>query len=187
MATTKVPPTTLKPSSRAALERRRKGFVARAPSGEWYRLRQLGIERHAFAGGMPPSLAQVVGESEESVAKLLAELSRPDQTEAERAASREVVGYLDKVVLASVMDPHLTDADLGAADDLASDPVLPPEDYMWLVSVALRSTAYDAEGRRLFGFEPEMQLALFRNFHECPDDCEHCEEVTAALEKLAGS
>lgn len=180
-------PSTLKPSSRAELEKRRKGFVARGPSGIWYRLRPLSIERHAFAGGMPPSLAQVVGESEESVATLLQELARPDQTPEEREASKEVVRYLDRIVLASVMEPALTEDDLGDAGNLANESLVPAEDFMWLVSVALRSTAHDAEGRRLFGFEPELQLNIFRAFHECAEDCEHCNEMNAALAQLADS
>src|SRR5215510_14061443 len=90
-----------KPTSRADLERRRKGFVARGPSGEWYRLRPLSFERHAFAGGMPPLLTSVMGADDtdtDKIAQLLGELAKPDQTPQEREAAGRVVGYLDRVV-----------------------------------------------------------------------------------------
>src|SRR5262245_54543398 len=164
-----------KPSSRAALERRRKGFVARGPSGEWYRLRALSFERHAFAGGMPPSLATVMGGGEEGVesriADLLVELGKPDPTPEEKAASDKVIQYLDRCVLASIVEPEVGPDDLPDPADLSAESLLPGEDWMWLVTVALRATEHDAEGRKLFGFEPTMIAQTFRIYHECPDDC----------------
>jgi hypothetical protein len=136
---------------------------------------------------MPPALAQIVTEGEKAVAQLFEELSKPVDTPEEQAAKRQTVDYLDRIVLASLLDPALAKEELGDPDDLASDSILPPDDYMWLVSVALRSVEHDADGRRLFGFDDSRVLEVFRVAHECADDCEECTRVRQWLETAAAA
>jgi len=173
---------TLEVSSRSELEGRRTGIIARAPSGVVYRIRQINFERHALAGGLPGSLLQYVLEGKEGMKQLFEDIAEQQASPEEVSEEhRPLLEYLDRVVLASVIEPELRPEDLGTPGKIDEDAVLPPSDYQWLVSVAMRAEDYDAEGRRLWGVEPLSRFLLFRFFHGCAEDCESCLGVQASV------
>lgn len=164
MAKTKpaaVPPT-LTASSREALEERRNGKVVIAPSGERYRIRQLNLERHALSGGLPAVLVQIAMEGQAAIGKMFTQIGAGETVNGEEAAA--VRDYLDELVVASVIEPRLTKDDLGDPTDLKSDALVPPNDYVFLVSVALREVDYDETGERIWGIEP------LSRFPDVPDE-----------------
>lgn len=167
MATkTRVPATRApKPATREELEQRRNGKLVRAPSGTHYRIRQLNLERHALSGGLPADLIKVALGGAEEIGRLFAQMASTDGEEepevaASRASTRE---YLDEIVLAQLVEPKLTHADLGDPTDLKADSLLPGIDYQWLVSVAFREVDHDADDVRIWGVEP------LSRFPEVPD------------------
>jgi hypothetical protein len=177
---------TLRPSSREELERKRSGVIATGPSGTVYRIRKINLERQAFGGSLPRELKQlalsVAAKSDgRNPAAVLA-----GQLDADKLAELmdEQKGYNDRLVLATVIEPALTEEDLGtgAIDD---DPFLPAIDYVWLLRVAKGEEDRDAEDRMLWGPEPKSRMEIFRRAHECLEDCEACvtvvKEFTAYL------
>jgi len=179
-------PETLVASSRDDLERKRKGILAKGPSGAVYRLRQINLERHALSGGLPAALIQVALEGQQAIGKLFEDMAA-EQAAGEGGNNAPVREYLDNLVLASVMEPALTRDDLGDPNRLDDDALVPPQDYQWLVSVAFREADTDAEGRRLWGVEPLSTFRVFRDFHGCEEDCSSCEAVRLAFSSDAGS
>lgn len=169
---------TLAPSSRADLEQKRKGVVARGPSGAVYRLRQINLQRHALSGGLPAQLIQVAMEGQEAIGAMFEQMARGADGDADQAPIRD---YLDNLVIASVIEPVLGKDDLGDPGKLDDDALVPAVDYEWIVSVAFRESDVDAEGRRLWGVEPFSRFQLFRDFHGCAADCEGCLGFQAAV------
>ena len=182
-----ITPTTLKPSSRAELERKRKGVLATAPSGAVYRLRSMDLTRHALAGGLPAHLIQLGLAGKEGLKRVFEEMAEAEGAEDEvlerYAGVRE---YMDKIVLASVMEPELKEADLGDPAKLDSNSLVPGMDYQWIVAVGLREEDYDAQGRRLWGLEPLSKFQLFRHFHDCTEDCPGCLGLSVGLSAVEG-
>lgn len=160
--------------SRAQLEKRTPPIV-RGPSGATYRVRKVNLERHALSGGLPVGLKRAAMEGVKGLEKLLeTETSESDE------ASHETRDYLDELVLATIIEPKLTKADLGTGQ-LAEDPTLPSVDYAWAVKVAMGEEEYDADGKRLWGLEPLDRFATFRAFHGCDEDCEGCHGFRSAV------
>jgi hypothetical protein len=174
-------PETLQPTSLEQLEASRAGKLARAPSGNVYRLRQINLERFALAGGLPPLIAHIATEGQDAVNAMFEAMAKKETTPEEREANQEIVGFLDRLVLNSVKEPALTSDHLGRPGELDSDPALPPIDYEWLIAVAFRNVDVDADGRRLWGVEPFDRFRLFRELHRCPEDCEGCERVRDSI------
>jgi hypothetical protein len=167
----------LKATSREELEARKNGVLARGPSGAVYRVKQVSLQRHALSGGLPQKLRAMALKGAKGINQLFA---ADDTTMTEVGqATRD---YLDQLVLAVLRsnEPKLTAEDLGsgAIDD---DPLVPPNDYKWLLEIAMGEAEYDAEGRRLWGVEPLDRWVLFRHFHECAEDCQGCDGVRGAL------
>jgi len=180
----RVPPT-LRPSSRADLERKRKGVLATGPSGAVYRIRKVNLARHAEAGGMTAQLRRAAveamtkggGTPEGTIAQL-----DPDVLQEMLEQEREVS---DRLVLATVIEPKLTPEDLGG-DDLEDDPVLPAVDYEWLLAVAQGKRVQDGQGRILWGPAPLDLWDVWRDAHKrhglCSDeDCAACEEAVEIM------
>jgi hypothetical protein len=61
---------------------------------------------------------------------------------------------------------------------------IPSEDIIMLTEFATRRRNVDARGVRL-GIEPIDRWELWRQTHACPDECDHCAEVIAALSSIA--
>jgi len=145
---------TLEPSSRADLEKLKQGVVAQGPGGGVYRLRQLNFERHALSGALPAVLVRVAMGGKSAIDEVLKEVGETEAPDEETIAyRRQIRDYLDELVIASVVEPKLSQADLPGTD-LADDALVPARDYQWLVSIALREEDYDAVGNRLWGVEP---------------------------------
>lgn len=144
-------PATLRPSSRDELEQLREGKVVTAPSGARYRIRRINLERHALSGGLPASLVQVAMEGQEAIGKLFEQIAQGDSNADRRET---VLGYLDRLVLATVIDPPLTEEDLGDPSDLTSDALLPADDYKFFVGIAMGEVDYDAADQRIWGVDP---------------------------------
>jgi hypothetical protein len=177
MATTKTKPRvpgTPQPSSREDLEQRRHGVVAAGPSGNIYRVRQPNLQRHALTGGLPLKLRQMAMAGAQGVNRMFAGDDGALSEEGE-----ETRQYLDRLVLAVIIEPELTVEDLGtgALDD---DPLLPPIDYKWALEIGLMEQDRDGEGRLLWGRPPLSNWATFREHHDCPDPCPACEGVRDA-------
>ena len=147
--------------------RGQRNVTAPGPTGLVYRLRPLNMERYALAGGLPASLREIALKGAEGVADVLT--GTQDVIE-ERGG--ELTGYLDGLVRQVVVEPDLTGVDMDE---------LPPVDYRWLVAVAMGEMVYDGEGRRLWGKEPLTSYRTFRDFHDCPADCQSCERMVAAV------
>lgn len=163
MAKQKTDEQTLAPSSRADLEKLKQGVVAHGPGGGVYRLRQLNFERHALSGSLPAVLVRVAMGGKQAIDAILQEVGETEAADEETVAYRQQIrDYLDEIVIASVIEPKLTRADLPGAD-LADDALVPARDYQWIVSVALREEDYDAQGNRLWGVEP---LSRFRDLSQ---------------------
>jgi len=164
-----------KATTRAELEKQRGGVYATGPSGAVYKLRQLNFERHALNGGLPSSMVSIALEGEAGVQKVFEQLAAgPSDDPEEKTSYQELREYIDRLVIASVVEPALTIEDLGDPDKLDDDPLVTPLDQQWIVSVAFRSTDEDAEGRRLWGVEPLNRFQIFSHFHDCPEGCEGC-------------
>ena len=176
-----VPPT-LQPSSRADLERKRNGVVAQGPSGAVYRIRKLNLARQAAAGGMTTKLRDAAIEAmtktgeKGDVGAFVRELG-PDVV---KEALDEERAYQDRLVLATVIEPELTEEDLGG-DDLTDDPVLPAVDYEWLLAVARGRERRDGQGRWLWGPPPLDLWDVWRDAHECDQECKGCIEAVEVL------
>lgn len=190
----KVPGTYTGPSSRDELQKKRHGTLAKGPSGFVYKVRRPNLERHALSGGLPAKLRAIALGGTDAVNALFAtpETDDPDvgTEEAPAAAGmteegHAVRGYLDEIVLKTVVEPKLTLEDLGTGQ-LDDDPLLPTVDYKWLVDLAFGNMDYDGEGRRVFGIEPLTRWATFRDFHECAPDCASCGLLAAAFSAPIG-
>lgn len=154
MAKQKTDEQTLAPSSRADLEKLKQGAVAQGPGGGIYRLRQLNFERHALSGALPAVLVRVAMGGKRAIEDVLSEVGQDESPDEETVAyRRQIRDYLDEIVIASVIEPKLSKADL-PGDELTDDSLVPSRDYQWLVSIALREEDYDAAGNRLWGVEP---------------------------------
>ena len=151
--------------------RNSRAVTAPGPSGLVYTLRPLNMERYALAGGLPASLRELALKGAEGVAEVL---GGTQEVIEERGG--ELADYLDGLVRQVVVEPDLRDFDLDE---------LPPVDYRWLVAVALGEMVYDGEGHRLWGREPLTSFATFRDFHDCPPDCDRCERMVAAVARAA--
>lgn len=160
--------------SRDALKRIRENPpIVRGPSGATYSIRKVNLERHALGGGLPVNLRRAAMEGVKGLEKLL-------DAEDSGDGVNETRDYLDGLVLATVVEPQLTKEDLGNGE-LDDDPLLPAQDYAWLVKVAMGEEEYDADGRRLWGREPLDRFATFRAFHGCDESCEGCEGFRTAV------
>lgn len=174
-------PETLQPTSREQLEANRNGKLARAPSGNVYRLRQINLQRFALAGGLPPMIAHIAVEGRDALNALFEAMAKPEQTAEERKANEEIVGFLDRLVCGCLIEPQLEPSDLGSPGQLDVNPALPAVDYEWLVAVAFREADVDADGRRLWDVEPFDRFQFFRELHECDEGCEGCQRVRDVL------
>lgn len=175
--TARVPPT-FKPSSRADLEARRKGVVARGPSGAVYRIRKVNLRRQVELGSLPTELRKIALASVRSQmngGEVASELTEDDMDalNARRQAQRDED---DRLLLATVIEPKLTLDDLGT-DELDDDPVVPAVDQEWLVAVARGTATRDGEGRSLWGPDPVTLIQVFQREHDCQPDCKHCAGV----------
>lgn len=170
---------TLKPSSRAELERKKKGVVARGPSGALYRIRKPNLARYLEAGALPTELRRLAlrAVNSELGSGPAAQMTEED-LEAMSAAREQQRAYHDRLVLATVIEPPLKPEDLGSGE-LEDDPFLPAVDYEWLLAVAQGSEQRDAEDRMLWGPEPRSRMEIFQRHHECAEDCEACGRVVA--------
>lgn len=181
-----------KPVTREELEARRRGVVACAPSGNYYRIRSVNLERHALGGGLPQHLRAIAygADADKALAKL-AEAAAADEGEAgegeprQKSVVTEMLEYLDSIVLAVIVEPEgLTREDLGDPLKLDDDALVPGLDYRWLLRVAQGEETYDAEDRQLWGVEPLSRWSLFRDEHACPEDCEGCGRVRMRFSAL---
>lgn len=69
-------------------------------------------------------------------------------------------------------------------DELADPVTAPPaEDQKMLAELAGRERDTDARGVRI-GVEPLDRWELWRQAHNCPDQCDHCAEVIDVLSSL---
>ena len=162
---------TFAPSSREDLEARRSGVVALAPSGAFYRVRPINLERHALSGGLPYKLRQLATQGERGINRMLA---AADEEVDEMGTT--VRDYLDNIVLATIVEPKLEKADLGSGE-LTDDPLLHRDDYKWALRIALGEEDRDGEGRLLWGRELLNRYDLFRAEHACDPECEACQRV----------
>jgi hypothetical protein len=180
----------LKPTTREELERRREHkLVGRAPSGAVYRLRQIPMERHALAGGLPGSLLSVALEGQEGLRKVfeeMAEASKPGAEVDPEMVERhgEIREYMDRIVVDSVVEPPITMEDLGDPTRIDADSLIPAPDYEWIVSVAMRGVRFDADGRAMYGVDPLETWRIFRFTHECDAGCTGCSRARAALSEV---
>ncbi len=144
------------------------------PSGNFYRIRPMNMERYALAGGLPATLRQLAMKGAEGVNEVLS-----GESDIINEHGDEVRSYIDSLVRQVIVEPDLTDADLD---------VLPPVDYRWAVNVAMGEEDRDGEGRKLWGREPLSVWATFRNEHECAEDCASCQRmVTSVADAQRGS
>lgn len=135
------------PVRREELEARRGGVVCPGPSGTIYRVRSLNLTRHMMSGGLPPELLAVAQQASRGLDRAVAESTSPEML----AAMRE---YSDRLVLAVIVEPSLTLADLGDPTNLEDEPLLPAVDYEWALALAEGKTDEDGEGRRIWGPAP---------------------------------
>lgn len=156
-----------KPATIAELQKSRE-IVALSPSGNYFKLRPLNLERHALAGGLPAHVRKLALEGAEGINKLFGE---EDSTLSEEG--EKVRDYLDGLVTQLVVEPDLKGADL--------DDVLLPADYRWFVSIAMGEEDRDGEGRLMWGREPLSRWATFREEHRCGPDCAACRRVQDAV------
>lgn len=176
------------PSTREELEAKRNGVVATGPSGARYRIRPVNPERHALAGGLPTELRKVAmqvangGDPLRAAARELVESGEEELKLIQDAA----MAYNDQLVLAAVVEPELTVDDLGKGETLDEDPLVPANDYQWLLSVAKGDEEYDAEGMHLWGLEPLNRFATFRELHSCSPDCEGCAGYRRLVSAVSG-
>lgn len=106
-------------------------------------------------------------------------LANIDAEQLERTMD-EMRGYNDQLVLKTVIEPELNEADLGA-DALEDDPLLPAVDYQWLLGVAQGEIITDGQGRWLWGPRPKSDMEVWIAEHDCPDDCPHCMSAVEIL------
>lgn len=168
---TKPSKNTLKPSSREDLLQASKGVVAVGPSGAVFRIRAINVERHALAGGLPQSLRRLATQGARGVDKLLS--ANEDKVDKAGLKTRD---YLDKLVLATIMEPKLQQEDLGTGE-LDDSPLLHPADYKWALNIAFGNEDEDGEGKLLWGRMPINRLAIWREEHDCPEECAACVQV----------
>jgi hypothetical protein len=180
-------PPTLQPSTRADLERKRKGVLAVAPSGTTYRIRKVNLQRHVREGGLSTELKRIALKAVSASQNGGDPMSMMDDGDLEKflEAETETKDYNDRIVLATVIEPPLSEEDLGTGE-LDDDPMLPPVDYDWLLGVAQGRIIRDAEDRMLWGPEPKHRMEVFQRHHSCdPATCKGCaavvDEFTAVL------
>lgn len=185
MTQERVPPS-LQPSSRADLEKKRHGVLAEGPSGAVYRIRKVNLARHAEAGGMTARLREAavaaISKGATSPVEALQELKQEEVSE----LFADERGYLDRLVIATVIEPALTEEDLGTGE-LADDPVLPTVDYEWLLQVARGREYRDGRGRWLWGSPPLDAWEIWIKAHGCGDNCADCVDAVSVYTAPAAS
>ncbi len=77
------------------------------------------------------------------------------------------------LVAQTLVEPEVTEVEI-------EDGIVPNEDILMLTQFASRERTVDAAGMRL-GVEPIDRWEVWRGFHGCPDDCEHCSAAVEAL------
>jgi len=152
--------------------RSRREVEAVTPTGIRVRLRPPNIQRHALSGGLPSGLKRLAT-ADDKVA-VLNQVMASDDGDAD-AAALETRDYLDRVVVAMVVEPAISLEDIEE---------IPPVDYQWLVEVAFRNNDYDGEGHYLWGTEPLNRWAFFREEHRCDEDCAACGRIRAVVSAL---
>jgi hypothetical protein len=170
-----------KPSTRTEFEKRKKGRLARGPSGLVYRLRQMDLTRHALAGGLPSQLmeAALSDDAGQGLKAMFQDIAKVDGDDGRR---KETIQYLDRVVLRSVIEPKLEPGDLPDPTDVdTSEALIPADDYQWIVAVSFRATDVDGDGRHIWGVEDLSRFSYFRHFHGCDSNCSGCEAIRLAL------
>lgn len=168
-----------------------------APSGNYYRIRPLNLDRHALAGGLPSKLREIGLQGVEGINRLFAD----DDTLAEAGAEARV--HFDRLVASVIVKPSLLydgeprqlPPDHEGADPrmlMPGDPdpdkmeLLPPVDYKWSLGIAYMEVDRDGEGRLLWGRESLDRWATFREEHDCSEDCARCARVRRRFSATLG-
>lgn len=141
-----------------------RAVVAEAPSGNFYRIRPLNIERYAMTGNIPAALRGIARKGEEGLSAIFAEEN--DELLVEKGT--EVRNWMDDLVRQVIVEPDISELDLDE---------LPPVDYRWAAAIAMGEETKDGRGRMLWGSEPLSRWETFRQHHGCADDCDACNEV----------
>lgn len=143
------------------------------PSGTRVKIKLPDLEGMLAGDALPEHLRAV------AFKEVADEIRGITQQNGEEPASPEInpeivkkgVELRDWIVVATVVEPQLTMADL---------PSVPAEDRTMISSLAMRELDTDARGVTL-GVAPLSRFRIFREIHECAEDCAACEEVRSAL------
>lgn len=161
--------------------RKRRELLVTAPSGAVFKIRPINLERHALSGGLPAKLRDVAQKGAAGVNEVLG--ADDERVSEEGEGVRE---YLDRLVAAVLVEPTLPVDEDGTPDPEAVD-LLHPNDYRWLVAIAMGEEDFDGEGRRMWGREPLSRFATFRHEHGCSEDCDGCSRVVNRFSAPSGS
>lgn len=176
-----------KTTTLSQLEEMRELEPVLAPSGNYYRVRPLNLDRHALSGGLPTKLREIGLAGAEGINRLFAD---DDTLQEAGAEARE---HFDRLVASVIVRPKLTldepkvmPAALEGGEQktlMPGDPdpdvmeLLPPVDYKWALGIAYMEVDRDGEGRLLWGRESLDRWATFREEHRCAEDCARCARV----------
>lgn len=156
-------------TTRAELEARRGGVVCPGPSGAVYKVRKPSLLDQAMAGGLPRTLLTAASTAE-AIEALTDESLTPEQVERFRA-------YRRVLILATLVElesgEEVREEDLGSGE-LDDDPLIPVIDQEWAFALAQGFMDRDGLGRRIWGPEPLDRFAIFRQAHQCGDECVGC-------------
>lgn len=154
---------------------RRRFAKATLPTGQEVTLRAVTLDELAALDALPDDLVAVAwyeklpgGISAQIPAP---ELQTPEGAARARKLSQDTLALRDKLVLAAVVEPAITETDL---------PSLDPFDKDMVANLASRQDDLDATGRRVWGVEPLNTFQDFRDVHGCdagPEPCPGCAEL----------
>lgn len=161
--------------------KRRRLIHAELPSGLRVVMRSLTLDDLVALDGLPDDLVRIalLEIAPGGVAGAIAEELRKADKEAlarARKLSEDQNQLRDRLVLAAVLEPKLTEKDLTDLDSF---------DKVMVAEIAQHKLAFDAAGRRI-GPEPVDTFRIHGAHHGCAEGCEKCEAARLELSAIYG-
>lgn len=177
-ATPESPPSEFTPSTLEELKAGRRMAIV-LDSGRSVVIRSLTLDELAAEEGLPDDLFHIAlldGLPGGVVGKIAEQLEAGDPASLEQAAklSRDNLALRDRLVLAAVVEPKLTLADVKDLD---------PFDRATIALFAQRRRTIDAAGRRV-GAQALDTFRIFDQEHGCPPDCPACQATARRVFNL---
>lgn len=145
------------------------------PSGQVVRVRIPNLALLIKNDVLPERLRQVAVQEAINPGQPVGQTAEPGQpVTVDAEAVKQLYDLYEFLVLEMVVEPEIT------ADDLAE---LPQLDLDMLTQIAIRERDMDAAGVRL-GVEPISRWEVFRQEHNCSDECPACKGAVAALSTI---